>query len=138
MKDRMDRSRMPMSDLIREADEREIAGAEWMDRATLVRALEAGEDRPKGILARARRFLGQVTGLDRVVKAGRAEVEREWKVGSESAGESELVAVHVSGIVPIIAVKLIVSPTTVPSSGPGWTTMVALQPVCVMHASGNG
>ena len=96
MKDRTDRSRMSMSDLIREADEREIAGAEWMDRATLVRALEAGEDRPKGILARARRFLGQVTGLDRVVKTSRADVEREWKVGSESAGESEQVLVRVS------------------------------------------
>jgi len=73
---RHDRSRTSMRDLIAEAERREIRGAEWMDRATLVRALEEGDaDTAIGAIARARRFLGQVTGLDRVVRVVRGAID---------------------------------------------------------------
>lgn len=70
-----DRARMPMHELIAEAERREIAGAEWMDRPSLVRALEQadGEERG-GALARARRLLGD--GIGRVVSAMRGRSER--------------------------------------------------------------
>jgi len=71
-----DRTRTSMRDLITEAERREIAGAEWMDRAALVRALEASDgDAALGPLARARRFLGQVTGLGRVAKVVRSAID---------------------------------------------------------------
>jgi len=71
-----DRTRTSMRDLITEADRREIAGAEWMDRAALVRALEVSDgDAALGPLARARRFFGQVTGLGRVAKVVRSAID---------------------------------------------------------------
>lgn len=73
---RHDRTRLSMRDLIAEAERREIAGAEWMDRATLVRALEERDgEGALGPLARARRFLGQVTGLGRVAKVVRGAID---------------------------------------------------------------
>lgn len=71
-----DRTRMSMRELIAEAERREIAGAEWMDRAALLRALEEGDGGSTlGALARARRFFGQVTGLDKVVKVVRGAID---------------------------------------------------------------
>jgi hypothetical protein len=78
-----DRSRKTMRQLIAEAEQRGIAGAEWMDREALLRALADGERRAGGALARARRFLGEVTGIDRMVRAVRGVIESE-----ESAGEN--------------------------------------------------
>jgi hypothetical protein len=73
---RQDRSRMSMRELIAEAERREIAGAEWMDRAALVRSLEEGDGEGSlGALARARRFFGQVTGLGRVAKVVRSAID---------------------------------------------------------------
>lgn len=73
---RHDRTRLSMRELIAEAERREIAGAEWMDRATLLRALdETDADGGLSPLARARRFLGQVTGLGRVVKVVRGAID---------------------------------------------------------------
>ncbi len=73
---RQDRTRTSMRELIDEAERREIAGAEWMDRAALVRALETTDaDASLGPLARARRFLGQVTGLGRVAKVVRGAID---------------------------------------------------------------
>lgn len=71
-----DRSRTSMRELIAEAERREIAGAEWMDRAALLRSLEEGDGSSAlGTLARARRFFGQVTGLDKVVKVVRGAID---------------------------------------------------------------
>lgn len=75
---RQDRSRMSIRELIAEAERREIAGAEWMDRAALVRALEEGDASSEGALgalARARRFFGHVTGLGRVAKVVRGAID---------------------------------------------------------------
>lgn len=75
---RQDRSRMSIRELIAEAERREIAGAEWMDRAALVRALEEGDGSSEGALgalARARRFFGHVTGLGRVAKVVRGAID---------------------------------------------------------------
>jgi hypothetical protein len=73
---RRDRSRMTMSELIAEAERNDITGAEWMDRAGLVRALEekTGEG-SLGPLARARRLLGAMTGIDRMVKVVRGAID---------------------------------------------------------------
>jgi hypothetical protein len=62
-------------ELVEEAERRGIANAEWMDREALVRALEGDDDRTLSPLARARRFLGRVTGMARVVDTVRSAVE---------------------------------------------------------------
>lgn len=70
-----DRARMPMQELIAEAERRDIAGAEWMDRASLVRALDEADGHERGgALARARRLLGD--GIGRVVSVMRGRSER--------------------------------------------------------------
>jgi hypothetical protein len=64
-----DRTKKSMRELIEEAERRGIASAEWMDRAALIRALAEADRRSPGLspLARARRFLGAVTGAVRSV-----------------------------------------------------------------------
>lgn len=62
-----DASKKTMRELIEEAERRGIASAEWMDRAALVRALSEADRPSLGPLARARRFLGAVTGAVRSV-----------------------------------------------------------------------
>ena len=62
-----DTSKKTMRELIEEAERRGIASAEWMDRAALVRALSEADRPSLGPLARARRFLGAVTGAVRSV-----------------------------------------------------------------------
>lgn len=70
-----DRARMPMHELIADAERRGIAGAEWMDRASLVRALDEADGGDRGgPLARARRLLGD--GIERVVSVMRGRSER--------------------------------------------------------------
>lgn len=62
-------------ELVDEAERRGIANAEWMDREALVRALAEDSGRALSPLARARRFLGRVTGIGRVVDTVRSAVE---------------------------------------------------------------
>jgi hypothetical protein len=58
-----DMRRATHRELVEEADRRGIPSAEWMDREGLVRALADDADRALSPLARARRFLGRVTGM---------------------------------------------------------------------------
>ncbi len=62
-------------ELVEEAARRGIPKAESLDREALSRALSGDDDRGLSPLARARRFLGRVTGMGRVVDTVRSVVE---------------------------------------------------------------
>lgn len=62
-------------ELALEAGRRGIPNAEWMDRDALIRAISDDGDRALSPLARAKRFLGRVTGIARVVDTVRSAVE---------------------------------------------------------------